>query len=203
MAAYLDKIGLSHFWDKINAKKQDTLVSGTNIKTINGESLIGSGNLVIGGGGTSDYDQLTNRPSINSVLLTGNKTFSDLGLVDYIYPVGSYYETSDTTFDPNVAWGGTWVLETAGKFHVSAGTGYTIGSTGGEATHTLTVDELPSHSHTLPKKSMVPYSSATFAKEPLYYAGNFEDIATNATGGGQAHNNLPPYVAVNRWHRTA
>ena len=60
--------------------KQDALVSGSNIKTINNNSLLGSGNITISGGGTSDYDQLSNRPSINSITLTGNKTASDLSL---------------------------------------------------------------------------------------------------------------------------
>ena len=58
--------------------------------------------------------------SINSV----NTTLA--GLTDFYYPVGSYYETSDTTFNPNTAWGGTWVLETAGLVHVSGGTGYSV-----------------------------------------------------------------------------
>lgn len=61
--------------------KQEALVSGTNIKTVNNQSLLGSGNITIGGsGGTSDYDQLSNRPQINSVTLTGNKSLSDLDI---------------------------------------------------------------------------------------------------------------------------
>ncbi len=62
--------------------KQDTLVSGTNIKTINNQNILGSGNISIGGGsgGTSDYDQLENRPQINNVTLSGNKSLSDLGI---------------------------------------------------------------------------------------------------------------------------
>lgn len=64
------------------SNKQEALVSGTNIKTINNQSLLGSGNISIGGGsGTSDYDQLDNRPKINDVTLTGSKTSSDLGLM--------------------------------------------------------------------------------------------------------------------------
>lgn len=60
---------------------QEQLVSGTNIKTINGESILGEGNLEIsGGGGTTDYTQLTNKPQINSVELSGNKSLSDLGI---------------------------------------------------------------------------------------------------------------------------
>ena len=62
--------------------KQDVLVSGTNIKTINNQSLLGSGNISIGGGGggTDDYDELSNRPQINSITLTGNKSLADLGI---------------------------------------------------------------------------------------------------------------------------
>ncbi len=86
-------------------------------------------------GGTSDYDTLSNRPQINSTTLTGNKTLSDLGLTTEIlnifYPVGSYYETSDVNFDPNVSWSGTtWVLEAEGQVHVSGSDNGTYQITG-------------------------------------------------------------------------
>ena len=64
--------------------KQDTLVSGQNIATINGNNLLEGGNIEIqtggGGGGTTDYTDLTNKPSINGVVLSGNKTTSQLGI---------------------------------------------------------------------------------------------------------------------------
>lgn len=69
---------------------------------------------------------------------------SPSNLVDIFYPVGSYYETTDTTFDPNTAWGGTWALEDEGLVHVSSGTNYAVSNNsqdGGEATHILTSDE--------------------------------------------------------------
>ena len=73
---------------------QEELVSGTNIKTINGESILGEGNLDIsGGGGATDYTQLTNKPQINSVELSGNKSLSDLG----IQPAGNYIEAGTGT----------------------------------------------------------------------------------------------------------
>ena len=62
--------------------KQETLVSGTNIKTINNQSLLGSGNINIsggGGGGTTDYNDLTNKPAIDSVELSAATTLSDIG----------------------------------------------------------------------------------------------------------------------------
>lgn len=131
------------------------------------------------------------------------------------YPVGSYYETSDTSFNPNTTWGGTWELEEAGRVHVSAGMGYTIGSKGGEATHTLTVNEMPSHAH-IPNPWVV-VTNANYAsagdKIPNAASGSFsakanasansDNYMSSYVGGGQAHNNMQPYIVVNRWHRTA
>lgn len=73
---YLDKSGLSYFWGKIKSAlsgKQDALVSGTNIKTVNNQSLLGSGNITIqGGGGTQVYSGYTLRYYYdNSVNLSG------------------------------------------------------------------------------------------------------------------------------------
>ena len=77
---------------------QEQLVSGTNIKTINGESILGEGNLEISGsGGTTDNTQLTNKPQINSVELSGNKSLSDLG----IQPAGNYIEAG-TGIQPQI-----------------------------------------------------------------------------------------------------
>lgn len=79
----------------LNAK-QDMLVSGANIKTINNQSIVGSGNIEIGGsGGTTDYDQLSNRPSINGTTLSGNKTASDLGITKSALGLGNVDNTSD------------------------------------------------------------------------------------------------------------
>ena len=97
-----DKLGgdidLSNYYNKTQTDtllngKQDTLESGTNIKTINNQSILGSGNITIqGGGGTSDYTDLINKPQINSVTLTGNKSLSDLGIqetIDSIHKLNS------------------------------------------------------------------------------------------------------------------
>lgn len=80
--------------------KQDKLVSGTNIKTINNESILGEGNINIqgGSGGTTDYDQLENRPQINNVTLTGNKSLSDLGITNFS---GNYDDLSNKPTIPS------------------------------------------------------------------------------------------------------
>ena len=76
MAAYLDKTGLTYLWSKIKtalAGKQDKLTSGENIKTINNQSILGSGNITItGGGDTSSCVHKTGDETVG-----GEKTFTD------------------------------------------------------------------------------------------------------------------------------
>lgn len=67
---------------QLKNNKQDKLVSGTNIKTINNQNLLGNGNITIQGGGTSDYESLSNLPSINDEQLIGNKDFYDYDVRD-------------------------------------------------------------------------------------------------------------------------
>ena len=128
------------------------------------------------------------------------------GLIDLFYPVGSYYETSDSKFNPNTAWGGTWELEEEGQVHIGAGADYEIGDTGGEESHTLTVSEMPSHKHTITSyySATVFYDSGSASRaiaeaSSTGSTNNWSDASN--TGGGGAHNNMQPYVVVNRWHR--
>ena len=80
--------------------KQDTLTSGINIKTINNESILGEGNLVVEGTGTTDYDELENQPSINNVTLEGNKSLSDLG-IDIPTKISDLNNDNNTVTDAN------------------------------------------------------------------------------------------------------
>lgn len=140
--------------------------------------------------------------------VTSGETDIVAQMLDLIYPVGSYYETSDTSFDPNISWGGTWSEDTAGKVLVAkdSGTFSTVGDTGGEETHTLTIDEIPSHTHAQmvtanpnPATGVVRLDYNEDKNGGIYPQG----CDTGSRGGGQAHNNLQPYVVVKRWHRTA
>lgn len=83
----IDGLASEDYVDNAVSGKQETLVSGTNIKTINNQSILGEGNITIegGSGGTSDYTELTNKPQIEGVTLTGNKTAEDLGLATEQY----------------------------------------------------------------------------------------------------------------------
>ena len=151
-----------------------------------------------------------NRPpyiGINFIIYAKNTKSVASPQIDLFYPVGSYYETSDANFDPNVTWGGTWVLETSGQVHVSAGTGYNIGDTGGEATHTLTVNEMPHHRHdiALYNSGYSQQSSARDCVTTNAWSDRWSLVGDYMDGVGRndPHNNMQPYIVVNRWHRTA
>lgn len=123
-------------------------------------------------------------------------------LLNVFYPVGTVYETTNNSFNPNTSWGGTWV-KIEGRFLLGSGGGYSIGATGGEATHTLTVNEMPKHKHTV----SVPSTTVSITDGDSGLTENVPKVATSKdtseVGGGAAHNNMPPYVVVNIWKRTA
>ena len=81
---------------------------------------------------------------------------------------------------------------------LSAGDTYTAGSVGGEASHTLTVGEMPSHSHVV-----AAYSGATVntVNTGGYTVLARSETTSGVTGGSQPHNNMPPYLTVYTWQR--
>lgn len=145
----------------------------------------------------------------------GSLTINQKTLLDWLHPVGSIYQSTVST-SPATLFGGTWE-QLSGRFLIAANSTYTAGSTGGEASHTLTVEEMPSHEghlysnrdgassvgdigYYLPTDSMKTYGEIG---RGWYERGNGEYYpAAHSLGGGQAHNNLPPYLAVYMWKRT-
>ena len=113
------------------------------------------------------------------------------------FPVGAIYQSYAST-SPASLFGGTWT-QIQNRFLVGVGSSYAAGATGGEATHKLTVDELPSHSHN--------YSYPGYEAGGEWYGASGtakgNTVATTAVGGGAAHENRPPYYAVYIWRRTA
>lgn len=177
-------------------------------------------------------------PNINAseYFLKGDGTWSPTpqltkaNLLEMIYPVGSIYMSVNPT-NPGSLFGGTWEKMPAGRVLIPEGesdwgTEYEAGSTGGEATHTLTVDEMPSHNHS-------GTASTTNINGSFYIRGNGiaatgcfksenysvgarqdvtgQKITLNANvlpsltvankGGGMAHNNMQPYISVYIWKR--
>lgn len=124
------------------------------------------------------------------------------------YPVGSYYIShSDTS--PASLFGGTW-HRIESRFLWAAPSTSELGKTAGEMTHTLTVSEMPSHSHGLNGWALgingVSGTSTYALAKPWTSYNNFEEGGIQTvknSGGGAAHNNMPPYVTVAIWRRTA
>ena len=119
---------------------------------------------------------------------------------DGLYPVGSLYLSVLPT-DPATLFGGVWE-PIRDRFLLAAGE-ISAGSEGGEREHTLTIDELPAHTHD------VQGGASNGSKPGLQsygaYFGTFRTLeaAAQTTGGGLSHNNMPPYLAVYIWKRTA
>ena len=116
-----------------------------------------------------------------------------------MHPVGSIYISVDAT-NPSLLFGGTW-QQITGRFLLAAGSGYTAGSTGGEATHKLTVAEMPAHTHSAYYRAF-PTSGATDTNAFVVFNTGTRSN-TGSAGSGAAHNNMPPYLTVYIWKRTA
>lgn len=119
-------------------------------------------------------------------------------IFDAIYPVGSIYFAYNHT-NPSTLFGGTWARISNAFLWAVDGSG-TIGQTGGSKTHMLTVDELPAHTHGSVYSGNV---SGTKTHAWLASGGSSMAYGTVSTGGGAAHNNMPPYMQVSVWRRTA
>ena len=117
------------------------------------------------------------------------------------YPVNSIYISYSHT-SPAELFGGTWT-RIEDRFLWGCKSTESIGATGGESAHTLAVDEIPSHSH--PFISTNEYSSTSGGwNAPAWGPGSKNTAAiTGFTGGGAAHNNMPPYIQVSIWRRIA
>ena len=223
--------------------KQATLVSGTNIKTVNNQSLLGSGNIVIQGGGTGvDIATSWGNPTSDSKVpseklvkdsLDGKANSSHThtsnqvtDLIDTIYPVGSIYMSVSNT-SPSILFGGTWE-QIKDKFLLSSGDTYNNGATGGSANAVVV-----SHNHTQnahqhgtdynnyafvvtektdgsSNKRVTAVSSGstyvptdTSARFHNYSKTNAQTPTINSQGESGTGKNMPPYLAVNVWKRTA
>ena len=117
------------------------------------------------------------------------------------YPIGSIY-LSVSEVSPASLFGGTWE-KIKDRFLLASGDKYANGTMGGEATHTLTVGEMPSHTHKISYYGGTQYQeSAAYAENyAITYAKDNFYMDTSRTGGNSPHNNMPPYYAVNAWVR--
>ena len=119
-------------------------------------------------------------------------------IVDLVRPVGSYYETSDTSFNPNTAWGGTWVEDTEGlstiAYKASDNDFSTVGATVGEKEHMITLNEsywnIKGQNPNAPQGGLGGWLMQSSYLEPV--PDTHEPISL-----------IQPSIVVKRWHRIA
>ena len=140
--------------------------------------------------------------------------WNSVSFLSMIYPVGSIYISVNST-DPSLLFGGTWV-QLEDRFLIGASSTYSAGSTGGDTktgaasgntgSTTLTVEQIPSHTHSYGmKKGDGGWTIAAMSDGAKTNSGT-----TDSTGGGKGHThtlnnhthtNMPPYLAVYMWER--
>ena len=178
-------------------------------------------------GGAGDKLNQDIIPDISYNDLTDKPTFSSISLLD-VYPVGSIYISVSAT-SPSTLFGGTWEAIAAGRVLIGAGGGYTAGQTGGSASHSITISEMPSHNHGGSTGS-VGAGGAHSHTTDLYKASSGHQVwgstavndyqsnalNTNSVNGMPAHSHtissegsgtamslMQPYLVVYMWKRTA
>ena len=152
---------------------------------------------------TLNCDEIISKETSTDKMTCNEITINQKTIFDLIYPIGSIYMSANS-IDPSNIFGGTWE-QLKDRFLLGAGDSYSAGTTGGEATHTLTIEEMPSHSHNgAVRTNMDGHTSGNFSDVRMLGEANAESLPlTESTGGGQPHNNMPPYLAVYMWQRTS
>ena len=149
-----------------------------------------------------------------SVGIDANGALFTANALPSAFPVGAYY-ISEGTKTPAAMFGGKWEL-VENRFLYGAASSSDLKTQGGEAEHSITVEELPSHMHE--GGFGLSGSQQIMAVDNFGTTSNGMGVKTNTdnksatyrsnvwtghTGGGKAHNNLPPYRKVYIWRRTA
>lgn len=165
---------------------------------------------------SSDINQLIDH--INS-LETRIEQLENNGIdIEKIYPVGSIYISENET-NPSEFLGGEWESYSQGRTLVGSGTGtdsngtsniFTAKSTGGEYAHTLSINEIPKHSHYIAvgldsgvvsghveHRYKAEYTNTWYLTSNTGYGATY----VGETGGSQPHNNIQPYITVYIWKR--
>lgn len=120
---------------------------------------------------------------------------------DKIYPIGSIY-ISTSQASPASIFGGTWE-QLKDRFLLASGDTYTAGATGGEATHKLNNNEMPMHSHAYRAGSAGGSDDGLIRGVTTIVGALTNNSVIGNSGSGLPHNNMPPYLAVYMWKRTA
>lgn len=207
MKKYLDATGLQHLWRQLSLKdypNNETLVAVINAideekadKSDLNDYLLIKDYVAGESGGEIVLDNFLTKNEAASMYAPKN-------ILEVVYPVGAIYLSVSNTNPSSLFGFGTWE-RIEDRFLLGASSTYVAGTTGGESSHTLTVDEMPSHSHTFLRHQFDRNDGDNGTS--VYGANNKTlpqvNATTDAAGGGQAHNNMPPYLVVYMWKRVS
>ena len=198
--------------------KKDTIEKIKNKIIINAKFPLGNKEEKI------SFDILAKKISLESSLKNINESLKEINktniitkaefkkdLLEKVYPIGSYYWSEKNT-SPSDIFGGSWT-KIRGRFLFASDSNHDVGDTGGEETHTLTINEMPRHSHEYEKFCHADYTSFDTLsgisnkcpcnrennKDPYKFLYTY---STTSVGGGCSHNNMPPFLTANCWKRT-
>ena len=129
--------------------------------------------------------------------VTVNKIQSHVGMI-------IQSTTLNTEDKVKAVYGGTTWTKIEGRFLIGSSSKYTVNSTGGEETVTLTIAQMPKHAHTIGSQGVVTNPVATNGGGAGWtkFTGSAQATRTDSAGSGSPHNNMPPYKAVYIWERT-
>jgi len=168
-----------------------------------GQFVNTSGNLIIKSGTTT-------AATFNGANVTFAGTVSDSSgsIASAAYPVGAVFIAVVSTNPSSLLGFGSWSAFGAGRMLVgfdSSDSDFDAAEeTGGAKTHSLTIAELASHTHTVNEGSTSGTAfSASFSSGDDMTTIVDRTQTTSSTGSGTAHNNMPPYITVYMWKRTS
>ena len=146
-----------------------------------------------------DGSRLEKDGKINADKL-GGKTLAEIMLE--LYPVGAVYISANST-SPASLFGGTWE-RIDGRFLLGADATYAAGSTGGEATNTIDVNNLPPRIPLMYSNDSGSSGSGGIMSSAVYTSGENSGYAWLGTGRSATPlSNMPPYLAVYMWERVS
>lgn len=177
-----------------------TVTNGNGIASIEKTAtagLVDTYTITFDNGSTTTFD-ITNGDHVDTNAL---KAEIKEEVYKEMYPVGHVLISFDSA-NP-AKYGTVWERTGEGRMLIGVSSDYAVGATGGEAEHTLTVDELAPHEHNITPVNTTGTAGSSTAIWFKYSAANEGSLRTDATGTGQPHNNMPPYIAVYMWRRVS
>ena len=187
--------------------RSQTVIGECNVADTTSLFIIGNGQRPLSDDSTATYSNALTVDWNGNIDIASGASYKINGtsLIDIFYPIGSYYETSDTTFDPNTAWGGTWSLETEGLVHIGAGSTYTVGDTGGSkdaiipyhrhSVNAVSISSSGGHTHTINAKYTSERLASGTARTQYYASGENTStgMATIASNTGTHTHSVPSH----------